>query len=152
MGDLITAGVITKTKGASRFCANPHIVRERREVADGFIWKYRMTLDFRLQNQMVKAYSYRPPNISDLLKIACQDSKFYASFDAASYFFQIPITEKSREITNFYLLELGQFSWNTTPMGNKASPAIAQSLTDDVCAHTVRTLGYIDDFLPHGFD
>ena len=148
MGNLEAAGVIETAKGSPRFCANPHMVRERRETASGYVFKWRFTIDYRQQNSMCRALSYRMPLMGELLKEASSNGKYFASFDLCSYFFQLPISEKSQEITTFFLFER-QMQWRVTPMGNAQSPILAQGVTDRVVDHAVTVMGYLDDFLPY---
>ena len=101
MKNLELAGVIEKTGGTAPYCANPHLVRERRETAEGYIFKWRYTFDFRSQNKLVKEMGYRMPLMKDLLTTASSKGRFYMSYDLCQYFFQLPIWERSRDITSF---------------------------------------------------
>ena len=150
MSDLLKAGVIEKGTGATPYCCNPHVVKERRETSDGYVFKYRFCCDARHQNEIVKDISYRMPLIHELLRKASSGGKYFMSFDLSQYFFQLPISERSRQITSFYLLDWGIFQWTRCPMGLKSSPSQAQMTTDLVIRHMIRVLGYIDDFLAYG--
>ena len=150
MSDLLKAGVVEKGTGATPYCCNPHVIRERRETTDGFVFKYRFCCDARQQNEIIKDISYRMPLIHELLRKASSGGKYFMSFDLSQYFFQLPISERSRQITSFYLLDWGIFQWTRAPMGLKSSPPQAQMTTDLVIRHMIRVLGYIDDFLSYG--
>ena len=101
MANLLKGGVIEKKSGSSQYCANPHVIRERRGTAEGYIYKFRYTIDARSQNQLVKNMSYKMPLMQDLLKKASIEGKFFTCFDLCTYFFQLPLAEKSRDITTF---------------------------------------------------
>ena len=152
MADLVKAGVIEKSSGLTAFTANPHIVRERRETNAGYVIKYRYCLDYRNQNKVTKDIGYRLPLMEELLRKASSSGRYFMSFDLSSFFFQLPISERSKEITSFYLLNWGVYRWNRVPMGMKNSPGLAQITTDRVAKHMINALGYIDDFLLYGLD
>ena len=146
MDDLIRAKVISRSNGLTPFTANPHIVRERRETNEGYIFKYRYTIDYRNQNKLCKSIGYKLPLMEELLREASSKGRFFMSFDLSSYFFQLPISERSKQITSFYLLNEGIYQWNRIPMGMKNAPGLAQLTTDYVAKHVRNVLGYIDDY------
>ena len=142
--------MIEKGTGMTPWVANPHVIRERRETNEGPIFKWRFCLDYRQQNKLTRQFSYKLPLMSELLRKASSNGRYFISWDLTSYFFQLPLSERSREITSFYLLSWGVFQWTTCPMGMKNSPPLAQMTTDYVVLHMLRILGYIDDFLGYG--
>ena len=151
MSDLLKAGVIEPSTGHSPYVANAHVIFEKRPSSTGYVWKYRYTIDYRNQNKFVKEMAYRLPLMDEYLRKASREGKWFMAFDLAAYFFQLPISERSRQITSFYLLDWGVFHWTTTPMGNKNSPVLAQRTTDYLSSFIQRCLGYIDDFILYSY-
>ena len=76
--------------------------------------------------------------------------KWLFSQDLSSFFFQIPISERSGRVTAFYLLDRGIFEWTVCPMGISVSPKFCQAVTDRLCRLMRRVIGFIDDYLGYG--
>ena len=81
MGNLISAGVISKTDGLTKYVSNPHVVLERRETSEGMIYKHRFCIDYRAQNRLVQDVSYHIPIMDKLLQTAANRGRYFMSFD-----------------------------------------------------------------------
>ena len=148
--DLLQAGILEPATGMAQFAANPHIVSQMRPTNSGPKLKTRFCTDFRRQNDRIKDLSYKLKLMDDLLRCASTNGKYFISFDLTNYYFLLPISPKSREITAFYGGVRGLMQYTTLPQGIKSSPALSQSVTDRVVRNCLRMLGYIDDFLGWG--
>lgn len=112
--------------------------------------KWRLCIDYRKLNKKLIADRYPLPRIDDILDNLGR-AKFFSIIDLFSGFHQVPLAEKSRNLTTFST-DNGSYRWRVLPFGLNVSPnsfsrmmAIAFSgLPPD------RAFIYIDDIIVIG--
>lgn len=112
---------------------------------------YRMVIDLRRINQRVHLVRYPLPNL-DTIQAKLRGSKFYAKLDACKGYFQVPISESSRDVFAF-TTHSGKFKPTRLPQGFKNSVSIYQDvmrkiLGQDLLSENVMVL--LDDVLLYG--
>ena len=108
---------------------------------------WRMCVDFRPLNAIATCSQYPLPRINDILQ-NLQGAKYFSALDLAKGFHQIPLAEESKPKLAFVTPGLGQWEWETTPMGLHSGPAAFQSCMQQVLAGLEdTTLVYIDDII-----
>lgn len=107
---------------------------------------YRIVQDYRATNAAIKFPKYQMPIANHLLE-KLRGSKFFASLDLQSSFFQVPLEPKDRAITTFNTV-FGNFAYKRLPQGLNFSPGVLQALTDKLVADikNLNIANYIDDF------
>jgi len=83
--------------------------------------EYRLCIDFRKLNALTKKFVYPLPNIEDCIDTLA-GNKFFSLLDMSSEFHQLPLEEKSRELTAFKT-EDGLFRYERMPLGECANPS-----------------------------
>lgn len=91
--------------------------------------KLRFCLDSRKLNSVTKKDAYKLPYIAEILD-NLNNAKYLSSIDLSKAFWQIPISEKDRNKTAFYIPHRGTFRFVTMPFGLTNSPATQQRLVD----------------------
>nr|AAA50456.1 gag, pol and env protein precursor [Caenorhabditis elegans] len=107
----------------------------------------RMCIDYRKVNKVVKNNAHPLPNIEATLQ-SLAGKKLYTVFDMIAGFWQIPLDEKSKEITAFAIgSEL--FEWNVLPFGLVISPALFQGTMEEIIGDLLGVCAfvYVDDLL-----
>ncbi|PWI46234.1 hypothetical protein CEE45_17880, partial [Candidatus Heimdallarchaeota archaeon B3_Heim] len=106
---------------------------------------YRFCTDFRKVNAVTKTDSYPIPRIED-----CIDkdgtAKYVSKFDMLKGYYQIPLTEKAKEISAF-VTPNGFYQYTVTPFGMKNSPAVFQRMVNNLIRDIDGCEGYIDDVI-----
>jgi hypothetical protein len=107
----------------------------------------RITLDYRLLNNVTYKDSYPLPNIADCLD-AFKGASWFATLDLRSSFYQVPLAEQDRDKTAF-ITRRGQWRFRSLPMGLSNSPGTFQRLMDLVLRGLSweSVLVYIDDII-----
>ena len=106
---------------------------------------YRMCTDYRKLNNVTKADTYPIPRIDDCVdKIGT--SKYVSKFDLLKGFWQIPLTERAKEVSAF-VTPKGLYQYKVMPFGMRNSPATFQRLINSVIAEIEGCEGYIDDVI-----
>ena len=104
---------------------------------------YRMCTDYRKLNNVTKADTYPIPRIDDCIdKIGT--AKYVSKFDLLKGFWQIPLTERAKEVSAF-VTPKGLYQYKVMPFGMRNSPATFQRLINSVIAEIPGCEGYIDD-------
>ncbi len=105
-----------------------------------------MVINYKQLNEKTKFDGYFLPN-KDLLVNAIQGCNYFTKFDCKSGFFQIKLTDESKELTAFST-PLGHYQWNVLPMGLKNAPQKYQRRMDK-CFEPYREfcIVYVDDIL-----
>lgn len=89
----------------------------------------RFCLDSRKLNAITKKDAYNLPYISEILD-NLRDAKYLTSLDLSKSFWQIPINEKDRCKTAFYIPTKGTYQFKCMPFGLTNAPATQQRLVD----------------------
>ena len=148
--DLLEAKIIEPASGYTEFIANPHIVLQVRNTADGPVNKVRFTTDLKSQNKVLLMFNHPLLLMDEMINQVALEGDYFMSFDLVNYFFMLPLTDKSKNYTCFYGGRGLLYRYNTCPQGLKPSPNWAQKNTAHVTRHTIRVTGYIDDYLSYG--
>ena len=138
---LLEAGVIEHSE--SPWCSPISIAVKR----DG---SPRITLDFRKINAVTKRDAKSVPNVDELFD-SLYGKKIFSSLDMLHGFFQIDLSEESREITAFTAGPLGFYQFRRLPQGlcnsgatfQRAIEYVLKDLFTEIC------LVYLDDIIVH---
>ena len=107
----------------------------------------RVVVDFRALNKIVKRDAYPLPRVEDSLA-ALQGKTYFSSIDIVTAFWQVPLSERSRQLTAFSTPD-GLFEYVRMPMGLATASGVFSRFIDEVMNglkwHCVLT--YIDDCL-----
>ena len=106
---------------------------------------FRMCKDYRKVNNCTKTDTFPIPRIDDCLDKIGQ-SKFVSKSDSLKEFWQIPLTEKAKEMSAFVNPD-GLFQYKVMLFGMKNSPATFQRLVNKVISGLDGVGAYIDDFI-----
>jgi len=112
--------------------------------------KFRIVIDFRALNQVTLNEFHPLPNITEILDHLGQ-CQLFSVIDLASGFFQIPLSESSRELTAFSANN-AHYQFKRMAMGMKTSPSTFQRLMDNVLSGIIgiKCLVYLDDIIIYG--
>ncbi len=112
---------------------------------DGF---YRPIIDFHKVNALTVPNHSPLPVLSELLQSIGKHNTVFSSLDLLSGFWQIPLDEKSREITAFST-PTGHYEWLRLPMGLRNAPLTFQRMINSLFAGVVgKGLHvYLDDLI-----
>eukprot|EP00921_Rhytidocystis_pertsovi_P015517 GHVQ01024667.1.p1 GENE.GHVQ01024667.1~~GHVQ01024667.1.p1 ORF type:complete len:617 (-),score=19.13 GHVQ01024667.1:117-1967(-) len=135
---LLEAKVIRPSK--SPWAAAPVFVSK----SDG---SWRMAIDYRRVNKLIKTDSYPVPILWENLQMAA-GYLYYARLDGKSGFFNVPLEEICKEITAF-ITPRGLFEYNVLPFGIKNSLAEFQRVMDCLLGtlYGRGVLCYVDDII-----
>ena len=112
--------------------------------ADG---SYRMCTDYRKVNILTKSDTYPIPRIDDCID-RVGSAKFVSKFDLLKGFWQVPLTDRAKEISAFVTSD-GLFQYKVMPFGMKNSPATFQRMINSVISGLSNCEAYIDDVILH---
>lgn len=109
---------------------------------------YRCCLDFRLLNSKTKKDSYPLPYISAILD-NLRHARYLSSIDIKSAFWQVPLSEESRELTAFTVPGRGLFQFRRMPFGLTNAPATWQRIIDNALGADLqpKVMVYLDDII-----
>lgn len=108
----------------------------------------RLCVDYRALNRKTKREHYPLPRIEDQLD-RLSGSTLFITLDLASGYYQIPISEQSREKTAFVTPD-GQYEFNRMPFGLVNAPSVFQRTMNKMIQGSpvsAYTLVYMDDIL-----
>lgn len=110
--------------------------------------KIRLCLDSRKLNLLTKKDSYPLPHINGLLS-RLSDTHFISGIDLKDAFFQIPLSESSREKTAFAVPGRPLYQFRVMPFGLCNGPQAMSRLMDKVIPSRLRehVFIYLDDLL-----
>lgn len=110
--------------------------------------KARFCLDSRKLNSVTRKDAYSLPFVSEILD-NLRDAKFLSSIDLSKAFWQIPINEKDRDKTAFYVPGRGTFRFKVTAFGLTNAPATQQRLVDALFGpeFELKVFAYLDDVI-----
>lgn len=109
---------------------------------------YRFVVDFRKLNSVTKRDAYPLPFVAAILD-KLKDAKYLSSLDLKSAYWQVPLSEKSKELTAFTIPGRGLFQFRRMPMGLHNSAATWQRLMDRVIGADLdpHVFVYLDDIV-----
>jgi len=110
--------------------------------------KYRFCLDFRKVNSLSKKDAYPLPNMNGILD-KLRAARYISTIDLSQAYFQIPLAEKSREITAFSVPGKGLYHFTRMPYGLTGAPATFQRLLDRLIGPEMEpfAFAYLDDIV-----
>ena len=92
---------------------------------------YRLCIDFREINRVTKKDAYPLPPMTNILD-KLQKANYISTIDLDQAFHQVPLDEKSKELTAFTVPGRGLFQFTCMPFGLTNAPATFQRLIDKV--------------------
>ena len=109
--------------------------------------RMRMCVDYRKVNEITIPDAYPAPRIDHALD-ALMGKKWFSIIDLQKGYYQIPLSERSKEITAF-ACPFGFFQWTGMPMGLKNAPASFQRMMDKCLAGLAwqSCMVYLDDIV-----
>ena len=109
---------------------------------------FRFCIDFRKINELSKKDSYPLPLINSILD-RLRNTRFVSSIDIKSAFWQVPLTESSREYTAFTVPGRGLFQFRRMPFGLSNAPATWQRIVDTIFGPELEpnVMVYLDDII-----
>ena len=110
--------------------------------------KLRICVDYKHLNQNLIREVYPIPTF-ETLSAEFSESTVFSKLDAASGFYQIPISEESRDVTTF-ITPFGRFRFLRLPMGINIAPEIFQRKMNELIADLNGVTCYMDDIIVHG--
>ena len=106
---------------------------------------YRMCTDYRKVNNLTKTDTFPIPRMDDCVdKVG--NAKYVSKFDLLKGFWQIPLSERAKEISAFATPH-GLYQYKVMPFGMKNSPATFQRLINRLIADIDGCEAYIDDVI-----
>ena len=112
--------------------------------------KVRICVDYRKLNKSLKRSKFQIPTFDELVS-KLSGAKFLSKLDAASGFYQIPLSEKARNFTTF-ITPFGRYRFKRLPMGINIAPEIYQRKMMELLEGIEGVLIYMDDVLIFGKD
>ena len=123
----------------------------KKKTPEGQPQKWRIVQDFRKINQQTLPSNLRLPLISECLdKIGKQRAEVFTSLDLRSGFYQIPLAEKDKKKTAFWVQDFGQFCWERAPQGLSFMPFSFQRIMERIFRQEIEqntVIAYLDDLL-----
>ena len=103
----------------------------------------RFCTDFRKVNDKTKSDSFPIPRIADCID-QIGNAKFVSTFDMLKGYWQVPLTQRAREISAF-VTPSGLYQYKVMPFGMKNAPATFQRMVNKLVRDIDGCEGYIDD-------
>ena len=104
---------------------------------------FRFCTDFRKVNDKTKSDSFPIPRIADCID-QIGNEKFVSTFDMLKGYWQVPLTQRAREISAF-VTPSGLYQYKVMPFGMKNAPATFQRMVNKLVRDIDGCEGYIDD-------
>ena len=108
----------------------------------------RICVDFKQLNKAVKRPHCMLPNLDDVAP-KMSGATVFSTLDAASGFFQIPVTESSMKFTTF-LTPFGRYCFQRVPMGISLGPEVFQTKMKEVLKGLDGCDAIMDDTIVYG--
>ena len=137
--DMLDGGAIRPSK--SPWCNTIVLVRKK----DGTLW---FCIDFRKLKTRTKKDSFPLPRMQETME-SMVGAPFFSSMDLKSGFWQVRMSEKSRQYTAFTVGSLGVYEFLRMPYGLCNAPATFQRLMQNCLGelNLTYTLVYLDDMI-----
>uniref|UniRef100_A0A3B3R2R2 Gypsy retrotransposon integrase-like protein 1 n=1 Tax=Paramormyrops kingsleyae TaxID=1676925 RepID=A0A3B3R2R2_9TELE len=103
----------------------------------------RFCTDFRKVNAVTKPDAFPLPRVDDCVDLV-GSAKFVSKFDLLKGYWQVPLTERAREIATF-ITPSGLYSYRVMPFGLRNAPATFQRLMNLVVGDLDGCAVYLDD-------
>jgi len=112
----------------------------------------RLTSNMQFLNNIVEDNNYTVPHIEKIIE-RTQGMKYFSVIDLKDGYYQIPLRKQDREKTAFKFNNR-LYQWTRMPQGFKNSPAIFQTIMDELLAECVDKICsvYLDDVIVYGKD
>jgi len=109
--------------------------------------KLRFCVDYRALNKVIKPDAYTLPAVEENLA-NMNGNRFFTSLDLKEAFWQVPLTQTSKELTSFRTPD-GLYMYRRMPMGLKTASAVFCRFIDGIIGSLkdAHVLCYIDDLL-----
>ena len=104
---------------------------------------FRFCTDFRKVNDKTKSDSFPISRIADCID-QIGNAKFVSTFDMLKGYWQVPLTQRVREISAF-VTPSGLYQYKVMPFGMKNAPATFQRMVNKLVRDIDGCEGYIDD-------
>ena len=102
-----------------------------------------MCTDYRKVNSVTKTDTFPIPRIDDCID-NIGHAKYVTNFDLLKGFWQIPLTDRAKEISAFVTPD-GLYQYKVMPFGMRNSPATFQRLVNNLIFNLDGCKAYIDD-------
>ena len=141
INQLESAGVIKKQKSKYE---SPVFLKKK---PDG---TYRLLVDYRQVNKIIEKDTNRVPVIETFWP-HLRNMKFFTQLDLNSGYFQIPLEEKSKELTGISIDGKG-YVFNSLPQGMSTSPSMFQTVMMETLQPLLwkKVICYLDDICVFG--
>ena len=110
----------------------------------------RLTSNMQFLNNIVESNNYTVPHIEKIIE-RTQGMQYFTVIDLKDGYYQIPLRKQDREKTAFKFNNR-LYQWTRMPQGFKNSPAIFQTIMDEMLAEHVDKICsvYLDDVIVYG--
>lgn len=137
--EMLSLGVIEKSKSP---WSSPVCLAKKKDGS------YRFCIDFRVVNSKTRKDAFPIPYMSAILD-RLRNAHFLSSIDIKSAFWQVPLSESSKEYTAFTVPGRGLFQFCRMPFGLTNAPATWQRIVDNVLGADLEenVMVYLDDII-----
>lgn len=108
----------------------------------------RITVDYTELNKNVMRECHPLPTVEECLA-QLSGSKFFSKIDAVKSYFQVLLSENSKDLTTF-ITPFGRFRFNRMPMGMNSSSEVFQRKMATILSGIKGCINHVDDTLVHG--
>ncbi|KAL1110191.1 hypothetical protein AAG570_008268 [Ranatra chinensis] len=139
LDEMLQAGVVEPSKSA---WSSPVVMIRKKDGS------YRFCVDYRKVNAVTRRDAYPLPYVSHILD-RLRNARYLSSLDVKSAYWQVPLSEESKERTAFTVPGRGLFQFTRMPFGLHNSPATWQRLIDQVLGPELErhVFVYLDDII-----
>lgn len=139
LDDLLNAGQIEPS--TSPYSAPIVLVRKKQGT-------YRLCIDYRQLNEHSIKDAYPLPQIDHILN-KLRGARYISTLDLKQGYWQIPLTDSSRQYTAFIAPGRGLFQFKVMPFGHHSAPATFQRIMDNVIGPELSDFAvvYLDDII-----
>ena len=141
LNDMEAQGVISKVQNPTQWCAGMVIVPKK----SGGV---RVCVDLKPLNRCVLREYHPLPKVDEVLA-QLTGAVMFSKLDANSGFWQVPLSEKSRELTTF-ITPFGRYCYNKLPFGISSAPEHFQRRMHSLLEGLDGVVCVMDDILMFG--